>query len=76
MNGTNHGTIVNLYQMAKMLDEEYASIAIKDAVEDVRVAILDSYNRNVDRKKNETFYEYLNRKRQWMAGMLGRYEYA
>lgn len=78
MDGTNHGIIVNLYQMAKMLDEEYEAyqIPIKDAIYDVRIAMLDSYNMVGELFSSLTFEEYVNRQRQLMAGMLGRYEYA
>lgn len=73
----NHGLVVNLYQIKKMLNGETIE-ATKEMLEESYVTDLKyipSYNK--DRfNKNMTFAEYVNAKRHWLASILGKIEYA
>ena len=75
----NHGLVVNLYQIKKMLGDE------SDTIDTIEFMMVESYNKDMEYipqynrhmfNKNMTFDEYVNAKRHWLASILGLVQYA
>lgn len=63
---TNHGMTVNLYQVAKMFED--------DSIQNIREMLEESFE--IDKRyyrnyKHMTFEEYVNAKRHFIASVLG-----
>lgn len=67
---TNRGTIVNLYQISKMIDEP-------DLMK-VKMMLRESYKSDQHwyrEYRNLSFIEYINAKRNFVASIMGYREY-